>query len=672
VKSRVIVGIFLGMLISVYAGTTSASGYICPAKESLKPNGEGVITVEGNAKVVCGQKVSSIVVKSGATNTLIEHDTVNSGASSDGIIIGGTQAAKVAHTTIEHVNLTGAQTLIFTDQFEYLTISQNWLHNFEVPNKETHTTGWQVYQGGNNAQFNRNVLSHFVGDGILSQGTLSSATIEDNLLLEAGSNSFNPNGLCEIQIYEAQNLHLLHNTIAHNSTGCPTTLLSRAVEAEARHNVFEDFEIEESGLSEGDNYLTTVPFTFSQSPTDIIGVPTFSSEWQTEAKTKDGASVGIEFPAGKVENSAGAAEWLAQAPINPSGAKEVRLNATSCVSASGCAAVGEYVNSSNITVPLAEHWNGEKWITQAVQVPSGAKTTKLSAVSCFSSTSCTAVGEYVNSPGAEVTLAENLNGEKWSVQETPNPSAGKEDHLHAVSCTSVTTCTAVAEYHNSAGTPVTLAERLSGGTWVIQETPNPSGALESHLQGVSCGSSSECMAVGEYKNSSGQVYTLAERWTTATGKWAIQETQNRSGATGGSYLKSVSCSSATCTAVGYEKREGTETKTLAERWSGVEWAIQATVNPSGAKESFLYGVSCISATECSTTGYDSQAVSGVTETLMEGVGGSEWAIQSSPNPTGAKGTYPVSISCDSTTQCVAVGKYVTSTSTTDALGEVYK
>ena len=96
-------------------------------------------------------------------------------------------------------------------------------------------------------------------------------------------------------------------------------------------------------------------------------------------------------------------------------------------------------------------------------------------VSCTSGTACTAVGHYTNSAGVQVTLAEIWNGSSWAIQSTPNPSGAKNPVLNAVSCTSSTACTAVGSYTNSAGTDSTLAERRNGTSWTIQSTPAPTG-----------------------------------------------------------------------------------------------------------------------------------------------------------------------------------------------------
>jgi hypothetical protein len=191
-------------------------------------------------------------------------------------------------------------------------------------------------------------------------------------------------------------------------------------------------------------------------------------------------------------------------------------------------------------------------------------------VSCISASACNAVGyaETSTSTG-EQTLAELWNGSAWSIEATPNPSGAVDSELSGVSCVSASDCTATGYSETGAGSTTTLAEVWNGSAWAIQTTPNPSGALDSFLDGVSCTSASACTAVGWYETSPGAYDTLAESWNGSA--WAVQSTPNPSGASA-SYLFSASCASATaCTAVGYSL-DPTYTA-LAEGWNGSVWAL---------------------------------------------------------------------------------------------------
>ncbi|MGD0394683.1 MAG: hypothetical protein ABSC41_18820, partial [Acidimicrobiales bacterium] len=291
------------------------------------------------------------------------------------------------------------------------------------------------------------------------------------------------------------------------------------------------------------------------------------------------------------------ASWTVQTTPNPSGATDSDLDAVSCRSATACTAVGAYESRSGAQVTLAEVWNGNSWTVRTTPNPKGATDSGLDGVACRSATACTAVGEYKSSSGAFETLVEVWNGTSWTVQTTPNPKGALGSHLDAVSCSSATACTAVGTYQSSYGAEVTLGEVWNGTSWTVQATANPSGASYSDLYAVSCTSATACTAVGGSGNSSGTSETLAEVWNGTS--WAVQTTPNPSGAVFGSELDAVSCRSAiACTAVGAYQGSSSASEMLAEVRNGTSWAMQTTPNPSGATDSDLDAVSCGSAAAC--------------------------------------------------------------------------
>ena len=160
-------------------------------------------------------------------------------------------------------------------------------------------------------------------------------------------------------------------------------------------------------------------------------------------------------------------------------ARTGQLAGVSCPRSSACTAVGDFTRGSGVVVTLAEHWDSRGWATQATPSPRGARLSALVSVSCSSPSACTAVGQAISNQGASVPLAERWNGTRWSIQATPNPSAGG-GFLNGVACASASACTAVGG--SSSGT---LAEHWNGTRWAIQVTPNPS-AGGGTLSGVAC------------------------------------------------------------------------------------------------------------------------------------------------------------------------------------------
>jgi hypothetical protein len=340
-------------------------------------------------------------------------------------------------------------------------------------------------------------------------------------------------------------------------------------------------------------------------------------------------------------------EWSIKTGGSPSGAREGLLGGVSCTSETACIGVGYYVNSSSFYQLLAERWNGSEWSA----LPTEAPAFSLRHTSCISSTSCTAVGSYTSTVGQTVTLAEQWNGSSWSVQTTPVPVPSEEWSMTGVSCTSSTFCMAVANDRNGSKHWM-YSQVWNGSEWTITGVATPSGATEGWLNGVACTASTECTAVGSYKNSSGTIVTLAERWNGSG--WSVQSTPNPSGATEWS-LTAVSCPTSTaCWAVAEDHIPNYHWM-FAEYWNGSEWVVSGVATPSGATEGWLKGVACRSSTECTAVGSYKNS-SGTIVTLAERASSSGWSVQSTPNPSGATEWSLTGVSCPSSTSCWAVAE----------------
>jgi hypothetical protein len=319
-------------------------------------------------------------------------------------------------------------------------------------------------------------------------------------------------------------------------------------------------------------------------------------------------SGGFAGAAGATGAAGTSGSWAVQVTPNPSGALGSHLLGESCPPSSGvCTAVGYYKVSASLYETLAESWDGTSWAIPATPNPTGATNSALAGVSCPSADACTAVGESSNG-SAQTTLAESWDGTSWTISSTPDVTGATLSELSGVSCPTTSACTAVGNYVNSSSAQVTVAESWNGTSWTIQSTPNPAGAATSELLGVSCPSSSVCTAVGDSFTASVET-TLAESWNGTT--WTIQSTPSPSGVAY-SPLLAVSCPSVSaCTAVGDSGDSSSTDVTLAESWNGTSWTMPSTPNPAGATTSALAGVSCSSTSACSAVGdSESNAVFG--------------------------------------------------------------
>jgi len=225
-----------------------------------------------------------------------------------------------------------------------------------------------------------------------------------------------------------------------------------------------------------------------------------------------------------------------------------RLTSVSCTSPLACTAVGESVsrNPRRPTTPLVERWNGTTWSTEH------ATGGPLISVSCTSSLACTAVGDT-----ASQGLAEGWNGSRWSIEPNPHPrrfgGPDGDNELSSVSCASRDACVAVGV--SSWGTVlnsvrVTLAEQWNGSRWSVQPTPNP--IQLDQLNSVSCWSSRSCVAVGDYTNHAGTAtLPLVELWR--GGRWSVLQAPRRlsTGKSVDSTLLAVNCfADGRCVAIG--------------------------------------------------------------------------------------------------------------------------
>ena len=197
--------------------------------------------------------------------------------------------------------------------------------------------------------------------------------------------------------------------------------------------------------------------------------------------------------------------WTIQAV--PRSANE-GLDAVSCRSRRACIAVGGGISGRALIV----RWTGNHWTTQ--RFPGGTNS-YLSGISCTPGRASLAVGGHTaGPPGAErsVPLAERSDGSRWSIVGPPHSSM--QGGLAAVSCSSSTVCTAVGAAGDPFGPSAPLAERWEGGRWSIQQPARGAHAAEttpgSALNGVSCASRDTCTAVGFGFTSDHK--PLIERW----------------------------------------------------------------------------------------------------------------------------------------------------------------
>jgi hypothetical protein len=321
--------------------------------------------------------------------------------------------------------------------------------------------------------------------------------------------------------------------------------------------------------------------------------------------------------------SASAGTWRVQAVPQPNRAE---LDGVSCPTEQDCTAVGE--------LGPAEQWNGSTWTEQTLP---GYPFT---AVSCAAADSCVAVGSF-----AETAI---WDGTSWTSEQAPTPT-GSSSELDAVSCASTTNCSATGFWTGSGSNQAqALAEHWDGTSWTREKVALPAGADSADLSaGLSCPTANRCIAIGVDQLTAGGGGPIMARWNGT--RWTAQAITLPADAE----LRGLSCPRpAKCTAVGGTVDDTTGTiNPLVEYWNGSTWAVQADAAPAG---SILNAVSCPNAKSCTAVGQSAGQVTGVAEYWD----GTSWTAQDTPNPFGHTNSVDLlAVSCESDFHCTAVGDY---------------
>jgi hypothetical protein len=199
--------------------------------------------------------------------------------------------------------------------------------------------------------------------------------------------------------------------------------------------------------------------------------------------------------------------WKIQPVPAPSAGGAV-LAAVACPAADACRAVG-----SDKGGLFSEVWDGSSWVIRPVPVPAGGSGAELNSVSCTAADSCEAVGMY-SKGGTSLPLAEAWNGSRWLARAPSAVSGATSTGLDAVSCVSATDCEAAGKAGTMAGPPqVGVLEKWDGTTWSVQRKVLPAGDTWAGLSGISCTPDLACEPVGYHGPAVDSTHLLALRYS---------------------------------------------------------------------------------------------------------------------------------------------------------------
>jgi hypothetical protein len=319
---------------------------------------------------------------------------------------------------------------------------------------------------------------------------------------------------------------------------------------------------------------------------------------------------------------------------------------------------------------------GIRWRLLSQRVTAGLACLVLLAACAGCTTSATAGRSHRGQPSAS-----------WQLVMLPR-SIARTWVLASVSCPTVRFCMVVGV---GAGVGAAAAT-LTGSVWHVLRPVEREGsgahALVNQFTGVSCPSTTDCVAVGLKEpaaGSNGTLTPLAEHWNGT--RWSIQATAPLRPLDWAQSFTSVSCPSATtCIAAAKMGSEaaGTGADGAAEIWHP---AMRQWRNTGLRGATFLFGVSCVSDVNCVAVSTDAiytwnhgrwarQRVRGLgtsvdTVSCASLVGcvviagndpstslvlrGRTWSVHAMPGLRGNNWTWFGSLSCPAANSCTAVG-----------------
>jgi hypothetical protein len=271
-------------------------------------------------------------------------------------------------------------------------------------------------------------------------------------------------------------------------------------------------------------------------------------------------------------------------------------------------------------------------------------------VSCPRVHDCFAVGTNPW-PGSGAPFVAHLAHGTWSFARPPWPTAGRYGQLDAIDCSSTSVCVAVGSSRGAkGGHQQDLSLRLSHGRWHLQTFAAPQRSVDT-MKDVSCPGPSRCVAVAEGPHGGRAfAYSLARgRWTRTTVARPAGEPADTRLA-----LSGVSCASTThCVAVGSDSHTGNPvTATL----SAGSWTASPLPVPENGADSLSYGVariSCATTSSCVAVG-DRENRHGVLAPFVSTLRGGVWTFSTLPRLTAGNGNL-ADVDCPGSHRCFAIG-----------------
>jgi hypothetical protein len=333
------------------------------------------------------------------------------------------------------------------------------------------------------------------------------------------------------------------------------------------------------------------------------------------------------------------------------------------------AAMVVFVSTFLFIGPLSASATPVVWTdSEAAAVLNAGNNASVNSVSCTSNTSCVAGGQYLDGIGSYQAFVSVYNGRTWADHEVAGSlNVGNGAQVNSVSCVSSTSCVAGGKYADGIGSYQAFVSVYNGRTWADHEV---AGSLNvgngAQVNSVSCVSSTSCVAGGQYIDAGLNVQAFVSVYNGNT--WVDHEVA-------GSlnfriaFVNSVTCfSNTSCVAGGQYIDAGLNAQAFVSVYNGNTWVdheVAGLLNLGGYAN--VYSLSCGSSTSCVAGGLYVDG-SSQRQAFVSVYNGSTWAdheVAGSSNVGNFATVY--SVSCTSSGLCVAGGQYKVGSTSFQAL-----
>ena len=260
----------------------------------------------------------------------------------------------------------------------------------------------------------------------------------------------------------------------------------------------------------------------------------------------------------------------------------------------------------------------------------------------------------------------------WSNQTLAQQlNLGDNAHVLSTSCVSSSFCVAGGTYTNGSGAQA-FVSIYDGSSW----TDQPVGAALNvgglaQVNSVSCVSTTFCVAGGQYTDASGGYQAFVSRFNGSS--WSDLEVAATLNLGHGAATNAVSCVSPTfCVAGGEYSDASGGYQAFVSRFNGSSWSdleIGAALNGGGLAQ--VNSLSCVSSTFCVAGGQYTDA-SGMSQAFVSVYDGSTWSdLEIGATLNAGNDARVHAVSCVASTFCVAGGQYTDASGMSQAFVSVY-